>query len=57
MVEILKDEETCKIDMNSLAQIRSQLPGIAEEIIDSCNDKGMLYPCRLRADSIPRRRH
>ena len=29
----LKDEEACKIDLNSLAQIRSQLPGIAEEII------------------------
>jgi serine O-acetyltransferase len=39
MVEKLKDEESCKIDLNSLAQIRSQLPGIAEEIIDSCNDR------------------
>ena len=35
----LKDEEACKIDLNSLAQIRSQLPSIAEEIIDSCNDR------------------
>ena len=34
-----KDEESCKIDLNSLAQIRSQLPGIAEEIIESCNDR------------------
>ena len=33
-----KDEESCKIDLNSLAQIRSQLPMIAEEIIESCND-------------------
>ena len=29
-----KDEESCKIDLNSLAQIRSQLPMIAEEIIE-----------------------
>jgi serine O-acetyltransferase len=33
-----KDEESCKIDLNSLAQTRSQLPGIVEEIIESCND-------------------
>jgi serine O-acetyltransferase len=39
MVEKLKDEESCKIDLNSLAQIRSQLPGIVEEIIESCNDR------------------
>jgi serine O-acetyltransferase len=40
MVEqVQKDEETCKIDLNSLAQIRSRLPGIAEKIIESCNDK------------------
>ncbi len=34
-----KDEESCKIDLNSLAQIRSQLPRIAEEIIENCNDR------------------
>jgi serine O-acetyltransferase len=39
MVAKVKDEESCKIDLNSLAQIRSQLPGIAEEIITSCNDR------------------
>lgn len=39
MVEQIKKEETCKIDLNALAQLRSQLPGIAEEIIDSCNDR------------------
>ena len=33
-----KDEESCKIELNSLAQTRSQLPGIVEEIIESCND-------------------
>ena len=33
-----KDEESCKIDLNSLAQTRSQLPGIVEKIIESCND-------------------
>ena len=27
----------CKIDEHNLAQIRSQLPGIAEEIIETCN--------------------
>jgi len=39
MVEKVKDEENCKIDLNSLARIRSQLPGIAEKIIESCNDR------------------
>lgn len=39
MVEKVKEEEACKIDLNSLARIRSQLPGIAEEIIASCNDR------------------
>ncbi len=34
-----KDEESCKIDLNSLAQTRSQLPGVAEKIIESCNDR------------------
>jgi serine O-acetyltransferase len=39
MAEKVKDEELCKIDLNSLAQIRSRLPGIAEQIIESCNDR------------------
>ncbi len=39
MVEKLNTEEICQIDLNTLAQIRSQLPGIAEEIIESCNDR------------------
>ncbi len=39
MVEKIKNEELCKVDLNSLAQIRSQLPGIAEQIIESCNDR------------------
>ena len=39
MVEKIQDDELCKIDLNSLAQIRSQLPGIAEQIIESCNDR------------------
>ncbi len=39
MVEKIHDDELCKIDLNSLAQIRSQLPGIAEQIIESCNDR------------------
>ena len=39
MVEKYRDEETCKIDLNSLARIRSQLPRIAENIIESCNDQ------------------
>ena len=34
-----KDEESCKIDLNSLAQTRSQLPGVVEKIIESCNDR------------------
>ena len=39
MVQKVKKEEACKIDLNTLAQIRSQLPEIAEKIIDSCNDQ------------------
>jgi serine O-acetyltransferase len=39
MVDTVKKEQTCKIDLNSLAQIRSQLPAIAEEIIENCNDR------------------
>lgn len=39
MVEQAKRGEACKIEEQSLAQFRSQLPGIAEEIIESCNDR------------------
>jgi serine O-acetyltransferase len=39
MVATVKDEEFCKIDLSALAQIRSQLPRIAEEIIENCNDR------------------
>jgi serine O-acetyltransferase len=39
MVEKVKEEELCKIDLNSLARIRSRLPAIAEKIIESCNDR------------------
>lgn len=39
MAEKVKRGEACKIDENSLSQFRSQLPGIAEEIIESCNDR------------------
>ncbi len=38
MVDKVEKEQSCKIDLNSLAQFRSQLPAIAEEIIESCND-------------------
>ncbi len=30
--------DSCKIDAQNLSELRSQLPRIAEEIIDSCND-------------------
>ena len=39
MDEKLKNEEICQIDLNTTAQIRGQLPRIAEEIIESCNDR------------------
>jgi serine O-acetyltransferase len=39
MVEIAKKAEVCRIDEHHLSQIRSQLPRIAEEIIESCNDR------------------
>ncbi len=39
MVEIAKKAEVCKIDEHHLSQLRSQLPRIAEEIIESCNDR------------------
>ena len=34
-----KMADVCKIDEKNLSQLRSQLPRIAEEIIDSCNDR------------------
>ena len=39
MIAKVEKEQTCKIDLDALAQIRSQLPAIAEEIIDNCNDR------------------
>jgi len=39
MVAKVEKAQSCKIDLNSLAQIRSQLPAIAEEIIENCNDR------------------
>ena len=39
MVDKVEKEQSCKIDLKSQAQFRSQLPAIAEEIIESCNDK------------------
>ena len=30
--------DSCKIDAHNLSELRSQLPRIAEKIIDSCND-------------------
>jgi serine O-acetyltransferase len=39
MVDRAKKQDTCKIDMQSLSQLRSQLPKIAETIITSCNDR------------------
>jgi len=39
MVEIAKKAEVCKTDEHNLSQLRSQLPRIAEEIIESCNDR------------------
>jgi serine O-acetyltransferase len=34
-----KKQDTCKIDAHSLSRIRNQLPRIADEIIESCNDR------------------
>ena len=39
MVDRIKKQDTCKIDAHSLSQIRNQLPRIAENIIDTCNDR------------------
>ncbi len=39
MVENVKKKDSCKIDEHNLSQLRSQLPRIADEIIESCNDR------------------
>ncbi len=38
MVARIKKQDSCKIDAQSLSQIRNQLPPIAEDIIDTCKD-------------------
>lgn len=38
MVARIRKQDSCKIDAQSLSQIRNQLPPIAEDIIDTCND-------------------
>ena len=39
MVDILKKADSCEIDIRNLSEVRSRLPRIAEDIIDSCNDQ------------------
>ena len=39
MGDELKNVDSCKIDVRNLSELRSRLPQIAEEIIDSCNDQ------------------
>jgi serine O-acetyltransferase len=39
MIESVKKGDACKIDEHNLSELRSQLPRIAEEIIDTCNDR------------------
>jgi len=39
MAESVKKGDACKIDEHNLSELRSQLPRIAEEIIDTCNDR------------------
>ena len=39
MVERAKKGDECKIDEHNLSQLRSRLPRIAEEIIESCSDR------------------
>jgi serine O-acetyltransferase len=39
MVENVNKSDACKIDEHILSQLRSQLPRIAEAIIDTCNDR------------------
>jgi serine O-acetyltransferase len=39
MAERIRKNDTCKIDMRSLSQIKARLPKIAEDIIGSCSDQ------------------
>jgi len=39
MVDILKKVDSCEIDVRNLSEIRSRLPQIAEDIINSCSDQ------------------
>ena len=39
MAERIRKNDTCKIDMRSLSQIKSRLPKIAQDIIGSCSDQ------------------
>ena len=39
MIESVKKGDTCRIDEHNLSELRNQLPRIAEEIIDTCNDR------------------
>jgi serine O-acetyltransferase len=39
MAEKKRKQDSCKIDAHSLAQIRSELPRIAENIIENCSDR------------------
>jgi serine O-acetyltransferase len=39
MVDRIKKRDSCKIDAHSLSKIRNQLPQIAENIIDTCNER------------------
>ena len=39
MVDRIKKGDSCKIEHHNLSQLRSRLPEIAEEIIESCNDR------------------
>ena len=39
MADKVNKGDSCKIDERNLSQLRSQLPRIAEEIIESCNDR------------------
>ena len=39
MIESVKNGDACRIDEHNLSELRSQLPRIAEEIIDTCNDR------------------
>jgi serine O-acetyltransferase len=39
MAERVKKGDACKIDEHNLSQLRNQLPRIAEEIIETCNER------------------